>query len=396
MFDTIVFAFRNIRERKVRSILTILGIAIGIAALVALFSIAQGLNEEITSQLSGSMDIIVVSPAMAGVTSDNFTKKDLTDVKNINGVESVTEQTIWYTNVEYAGRNKMMMINGIDPVEYEKIFPMSLSSGRMLRETDRNACIIGPNVSTVLGTPVRLNSTLKVNGVNYSVVGILGEQNEDTANIFSPALSSSILISNNEAKALFGENIPSQLFVKIEDPEKASIISKEIETTINQNHRSENFAMVTSISDVQRIYNVIIGTLELFLGAIMSISLIVAAIGITNTMFMSIMERTHEVGVMKAVGAKNSDILKLFLAETSLLSGIGGAVGSLLGIAAAKIVSVVLPLIGGETVGEVPIAIDPLVILAGIVVAIVVGILAGLYPARRASKMSPAEAVRYE
>lgn len=396
MFDTIVFAFRNIRERKVRSILTILGIAIGIAALVALFSIAQGLNEEITGQLSGSMDIILVSPSMAGVTSDNFTKKDLTDINNIRGVESVTEQVIWYTNVEYAGSNKMVMINGIDPVEYEKIFPMSLSSGRMLRETDRNACIIGPNVPNVLGKTVRLNSALKINGVNYTVVGITEEQNESTANIFAPALSSSILISNKEAKTLFGENIPSQIFVKIEDPAKASIISKEIKTVIDRNHRSENFASVTSISDVQRIYNVIIGTLELFLGAIMSISLIVAAIGITNTMFMSIMERTHEVGVMKAVGAKNSDILKLFLAETALLSGIGGVVGSLLGIAAAKIVSVVLPLIGGEAVGEVPMVIDPLVVLTGIIVAIVVGILAGLYPARRASKMSPAEAVRYE
>lgn len=154
--------------------------------------------------------------------------------------------------------------------------------------------------------------------------------------------------------------------------------------------------MVTSISDVQQLYNVIIGTLELFLGAIMSISLIVAAIGITNTMFMSIMERTHEVGVMKAVGAKNSDILKLFLAETSLISAIGGVVGSILGIAAAKIVSIVLPLIGGEAIGRVPMVIDPLVVLTGIIVAIIVGILAGLYPARRASKMSPAEAVRYE
>jgi len=396
MFDTIIFAFRNIRERKVRSILTILGIAIGIAALVALFSIAQGLNEEITSQLSGSMDIIVVSPAMAGVTSDNFTKKDLIDIRNISGVKSVSEQVIWYTNVDYAGNSKMMMINGIDPVEYKKIFPISLSSGRMLRETDRNACIIGPNVPNVLGKTVRLNSTLKINGVNYTVVGIIEEQKEGDVNIFSPISSSSILISNKEAKTLFGENIPSQIFVKIEDPQKASIISKEIKTTIDRNHKTENFAMVTSISDVQQLYNVIIGTLELFLGAIMSISLIVAAIGITNTMFMSIMERTHEVGVMKAVGAKNSDILKLFLAETSLISAIGGVVGSILGIAAAKIVSIVLPLIGGEAIGRVPMVIDPLVVLTGIIVAIIVGILAGLYPARRASKMSPAEAVRYE
>jgi len=396
MFDTIIFAFRNIRERKVRSILTILGIAIGIAALVALVSITQGLNEEVTSQLSGSMDVIVVSPAMAGVTSDNFTKKDLIDIKSINGVESVAEQVMWYTSVEYAGDTKLMMVNGIDPVEYEKIFPMTLSSGRMLRETDRNACIIGPNVPDVLGKTIRLNSTVKINGVNYTVVGIRGDQEEATSNIFSPALPSSILISNKEAKTLFGENIPSQIFVKVEDPNKAGIVSKEIKTMIDRNHRSENFTSVMSISDVQQIYNTIMGTLELFLGAIMSISLIVAAIGITNTMFMSIMERTHEVGVMKAVGAKNSDILKLFITETAVLSGIGGLVGSGLGIAAAKVVSVVLPMIGGEAVGEVPMVIDPLIILAGIIVAIIVGILAGLYPARRASKMSPAEAVRYE
>jgi putative ABC transport system permease protein len=146
------------------------------------------------------------------------------------------------------------------------------------------------------------------------------------------------------------------------------------------------------MSQFKEIFERIISMLGLFLGSIAAIALIVASLGIMNTMFMSIMERTHEIGVMKAIGAKNSNILSLFIAETSIISAIGGVFGCLLGIAASKIISV----IGSFQNIEIPVSVKPEVILAGMSIAIIVGVLSGLYPAWKASKMSPAEAVRYE
>ncbi|KAF5437787.1 putative ABC transport system permease protein [Candidatus Methanophagaceae archaeon] len=144
-----------------------------------------------------------------------------------------------------------------------------------------------------------------------------------------------------------------------------------------------------AIEDLESIF----GVLELFLLVIASISLIVAALGIMNTTLMSVMERTHEIGVMKAIGAKNRNILFLFLMDAGVVSGLGGVLGCIVGVITAKVIS--YGIYAWFNV-EIAAIVEPGVLLGGVAVAVLVGILSGLYPARKASKMSPVEAVRYE
>ncbi len=174
---------------------------------------------------------------------------------------------------------------------------------------------------------------------------------------------------------------------------EAEEIADEIEEQIDDNHKLDDFtsamAMGGAIEDLESIF----GLLQLFLLVLVSVSLIVASLGIMNTTLMSVMERTHEIGVMKAIGAKNRNILSLFLMEAGVVSGIGGVLGCIVGWGAAEVIC-----FGISTWFNVEIAaiVKPEVLLGGVAVAVLVGILSGFYPARKASKLSPVEAVRYE
>ena len=390
MFDIFSSSLRNIGERKVRSILTILGIAIGIAALVALISIGYGMNDAITKEMSGSMDVIVVTPSMGGFSSGmGFTPKDLADIKRINGVEWTDARISEISNVEYGGEMRYVPINGVNPTDFQRVSgDVPISDGRMLKESDKRACVVGRTIAENLFGHIHLNSSLKIGKKEFKVVGI--SERGGSTNLFP--VDSSILITDKDAKDLYGGVTVSTVFVKVKDAREANEIANEIKEGIDRNHRSKNFTLVMTMSQFKEIFERILSMLGLFLGSIAAIALIVASLGIMNTMFMSIMERTHEIGIMKAIGAKSSNILSLFIAETAIISAIGGVFGCLLGIAASKIISA----IGSFQNIEIPVSVKPEVILAGMAIAIIVGVLSGLYPAWKASKMSPAEAVRYE
>ncbi len=210
---------------------------------------------------------------------------------------------------------------------------------------------------------------------------------------FRSEVDSQIYVTKRDSVTILDNDDISEIFVRVWDIGEAEEIADEIEERIDENHKLDDFTSAMAMGGAIEHLKSIFGLLQVFLLAIASISLIVAAMGIMNTILMSVMERTHEIGVMKAIGAKNRIILSLFLMEAGVISAIGGVCGCVLGVIGAHAISFGIYSAFGLEVAAI---VKPEVLLGGVAVAVLVGILSGLYPARKASKMSPVEAVRYE
>jgi len=396
MIDKFLLAYRSIRERRTRSILTVLGIAVGIAAIVSLMSVGYGMEEAITGELTGMADMISVVPGKitghAYVELGSFTDRDVKDVQRISGIKDITAMTYDAVEVEYRNKRAPIFILGGDTKELGGFYvePVGIKEGRWLRENDFKGCVIGDRVANdFFDEVIHVNDKLIINGDKFIVVGVF----EKASTMYASDVDPHIFLTLRASQEVLQTDEVKYIMVRIYDLEEAEGIAEEIEERINDNHGLDDFAMAMTmgsmIEQIGDVFNIIRGVLV----GIAAIALVVASIGIMNTMLMSVMERTHEIGVMKAIGAKSSDVLSLFLLESSMVSLVGGMVGCVLGVIVAKVIS----LGAGTALGiEFGAVVKPEVLLGGMAVAMVVGVLSGFYPARKASRMSPVEAVRYE
>ncbi|HDS46276.1 MAG TPA: ABC transporter permease [Methanomicrobia archaeon] len=401
MRDSVSLVFRNVKERKARSALTILGITVGIGAVIALISLGMGMQAAVTEQLIEMADLIMVTPGAqefgAFGTFGRFTDRDLDSVRRIDGVKHAVGMRGEMEDVAYRGETFRLMVTGIDPQDIVAVFGETIrreetdgmAAGRDLRENDKRACEIGYSVAyDFFKDDIGVNDRLTINGSKFRVVGIIAKQGG-----FRAEVDSAIYVTTHDSITILDNRDIAQIFVRVHNIEDAERIADEIEKRIDNNHKLDDFTSAMTMGSAIEQLEAVFGILQVVLIAIASISLIVAAIGIMNTMLMSVMERTHEIGIMKAIGAKNRNILSLFLLEAGLVSFLGGLGGCVLGVLGARAIS-----FGIQTGFDVAIAavVEPIVLLGGIAVAVVVGMLSGLYPARKASKMSPVEAVKYE
>jgi len=415
--DIIKLAMNSLSHRGLRSWLTILGIVIGVAAVVAILSIGSGLQQVISSQLGGlGADIVTVSPgftrAFGGgfggfegerqvtTRSQNLTDRDIQIIKTVSGVQFVNGIVSGRVDVTYLGKTASLSVQGVDPLAWREITTSELESGRYLTPSDENVIVVGNGVANdVFKQPLLINTQINIEGKSFSIVGILkasgisfgGSDNT----IFMPASAARTVIED------IGTNQVSSIQVKVADSSLIDEVTNSIQERLMLSRHVTNATKdftVESAQAMQETISSVMGTMSLFLGGIAAISLLVGAIGIANTMFMSVMERTRQIGTLKALGTTNFEIMKLFVLESAMIGFIGGLIGIFLGFIASGIISELgIRILGTGMRGGTSITvITPELVLFAIGFSVLIGMISGLLPARRAASLQPIEALRYE
>jgi putative ABC transport system permease protein len=401
LIDIVQYSATSIQHREIRSWLTILGIVIGIASVVALISIGEGFQNEVNKQLSAlGSNTIFITPSAAAFSSGSVTtsgklyQKDVDRIRKIPEISDIARLISGRVDVSFRDKTLASSVSGIEPGVFEKTTAIDIAEGRFFLEGDRHVAVIGNSVSESTFGPknkVAVNSYLLINGTKYRVIGIL----KKSGGGFGPGArqDGSIYIPFDDARPLFKDTIGSDevgaIVLRTREGSDTSEVVESIKTELDASHKVKPDKRDYSVIDpksIQEAVGNVLSLITLFLGAIAAISLIVGGLAIASSMFTSVFERTHEIGVLKAVGADNAAINNIFLFESGAVGGIGGAVGTGIGLAIVYI---------GSFFG-LPASINPFIAAFCIAFAFVIGLVSGYFPARQAASLSPVEALRYE
>lgn len=402
IFDYATIAFNNLKKRKLRSWLTMLGIFISVATIFTLISLSLGLQgavEEQFEMLGG--DKFFIQPAgqlgppsaRAGVI---MTKDDVNVVEKVNGVKEATYWVAGNAKIEYKDEERFFPLFGIpaDDLElYTEIGSFGIEEGKDLEKGDRGKVVIGNHYKSkpIFDDPVHAGDKFIINGREFEVKGIfeiVGNPDDDR-NIIMPAKDFEELFDS-------GDRVDF-IMVQINEGEDIREIAENVERKLQKsrdvNEKTQDFTILTP-EELLEIFGVILNVITGFLGGVAAISLIVGGIGITNTMYTSVLERTKEIGIMKAIGAKNTDILMIFLIESGLLGLVGGIVGVMLGFGIVKSIEYIAFQSLGTTLLQA--ATPPWLFAVCLGFAFLTGSISGSVPAWQASKTNPVDALRYE
>lgn len=401
-------AFSMLLHSKLRSWLTIIGIVIGVAAVIAIMSISEGLQQELNSRLSTlGGDIITISPgfsrgsgmfdrqggsfggSQATTKEIVLARSDLQVLKGIPDIALIDTNIRGTVNISYLGKSGKVSITGVDQSVWAQITTSKIKEGRMLDAADQNVIIVGGRLaSSYFSQPLGINKVLTVQSNAFRIVGILDDESN---NIYMPIQMAYQIIPDKT------NDVYDTLIVKIRNEdlfnESIAKIEERLMTARHVTEKTRDFS-VSSSKEMQQTRAEAMSTASTFLLAIAAVSLIVGAVGVANTMFTSVLEKTKEIGIMKAIGARNPDILLIFLFNAALIGLAGGVIGIILG----TFLSSLLPSLMGTGISMIrgTTVVSLRSVLIALSVSTGVGMFAGIIPAYKASKLNPVDALRYE
>jgi len=400
-------AVSSLTAHTMRTVLTMLGIVIGVAAVIALVGVGTGAQAQVVSQFQSLGSNLVTVTAMPSFgfsqsglqqSSRTLTMKDVSAIKSLATSVSLVAP-LYSTNatVTYGGSTTSTTINGVTE-EYATVRNTTVTRGRFLTQEDNDnmamVVVLGTSVVEDLFGSSDVNAigeTVRINRQNYEVIGVLkskgqsGPQNQDDV-IIMPLRTAQLKLGGA------GTNTVRSINLQVRTADEMDLAQAQVTAILRSLHGlatgADNDFLVQNQADILSSVAETSGTFTTLLGSIAAISLLVGGIGIMNIMLVSVTERTREIGLRKAVGAKRGDILTQFLTEAIVISVLGGVIGVVLGVVGAQVIT---PLLGSSQA----IVTTQSVVLA-LAVSLAIGVFFGLYPANRAASLNPIDALRYE
>lgn len=403
LHDTGVLALKNLRHRGIRTWLTLLGIVMGIAALVALLALGQGLQEAITGQFAAlSTDRLVVTNAETGFGPPGSTavrklnEQDIRVIERVPGVALVVPRVISVVRVTM-NRITHFEFAGSLPREQEAFdyfittFQLKAAEGRLMQASDRGTVMLGHTFTTDerYEKELRVGSRLLINGKEFKVAGIL----EPLGNV---QFNNVLFMAEEELQAITNREDEFNLLVVqvahgTNTEDVAESITRHLRKDRGLKEGQEDFAVETPLRVLSSV-TTIISAINAVVAGIAALALLVGTVGVANTLFTSVLERTHEIGAMKALGALNKDIALLFVAEAAIVGATGGIVGVAVGTGLAFAAAFAANAVLSTTLFRVHLSLS--VMLLAIILATLLGMIAGVVPAMRAARLHPVEALR--
>ena len=402
-FEYPLLALRNIRKRGLRSALTLLGIVIGITAVVALIALGQGLEQAITGQFSSlSADRLVVTNAETGfgppgsTAVKKLTSHDLSVIERVPNVMQAIPRLIRVVRAEYNKVGRTEFIGSLPPKQedleyFYESFQMEAASGRLPNAGDRGEILIGSSVteSERYGKEIRVGTNIVLQGKEFKVAGILKPLSSFQ---FNDAI---FMVQEDMEDILNIEDEIDIILVRVregEDPEGlAEEITRKMRRDRGLKEGEEDFSVQTPLKVLGTVTTILTGVQAVVAG-IATIALIVGIVGVANTLFTSVVERTREIGIMKAIGSKQRNIAFIFISEAAMLGLLGGLLGITGGIALALVAAKAANTVLNTSLFSVD--FDPVFLLFTLASSLIIGVLAGAVPTLQAARLHPVEALR--
>jgi putative ABC transport system permease protein len=416
IYKCLKIAINMVTHSKLRSWLTIIGIVIGVASVITLVSIGNGMEAGINDELSGlGGNIITITPGYSkasgmgmpghgpssgsGSVSESdaiLGRNDVQALKSIPELEYIDTNIKDSADVYYFGKSAQLTVTGVDQSVWSDVTTLEILEGRLLDPADQNVVVIGYDLSrNYFDEPIGINKILTIEEKSFKVVGILDESSGTSSNglsIYMPLQSAYQVLddkTNNEYDSI---TVIAKDSADIDSV--VAKIEKKLDIVRHVNTIDDKDYTVTSMKQILEQISSVTGMITLFLGFVAGISLLVGAVGIANTMFTAVLEKTKEIGIMKAIGARNKDIMLIFLFNSGLVGIIGGIIGVFFGIVASY-------LLGGGLMSTprgdpIETVVSLQIVVLALFISVVVGISAGMIPAYQGSKLKPVDALRYE